>query len=424
MNPALTYEEAIAYISSRERFGSKLGLEQIGKLLARLGNPQKAMQYVHVAGTNGKGSTTSMITGALCAAGYRTGMYISPSVESFAERIQINMEPISDDALASAVTEVKAAAEQMEADGDGVVTEFEVVMAAAFLAYKEAGCEIAVLETGLGGRLDATNIIDRPRVAVIVSVSFDHVGVLGDTLTQITREKCGIIKDGCPVVSYVEQQDEVLAVLHDHCRTVGSQLVIPAIDRFAVIELGLDGTKFVYDGEEYFTRMTGVHFAKNALSAIEALRLLAAQGMKISPEAIKAGVAGKPMTARMEKINDTPCILLDGAHNPDGVVMLEHTLDEYFDSPVGIIGMMKDKDIEKVLEKIAPKFSKIYTVTVDNPRSETADNLAKTVKKYCADVHACESVESAIELAKAENKDFCVCGSLYLCSQARKILKK
>ncbi len=428
MNPALTYEEALAYITSRERFGSKLGLEQIGKLLARLGDPQKAMQYVHVAGTNGKGSTTSMIAGALCAAGYRTGMYISPSVESFAERIQINMEPISDDALAAAVTEVKAAAEQMEADGDGVVTEFEVVMAAAFLAYKEAGCEIAVLETGLGGRLDATNIIDRPRVAVIVSVSFDHIGVLGDTLTQITREKCGIIKDGCPVVSYVEQQDEVLTVLRDHCAAVGSQLVIPAIERFAVTELGLDGTKFVYDGEEYFTRMTGAHFAKNALSAIEALRLLAAQGLEISPEAIKTGVAGKPMTARMEKINDKPCILLDGAHNPDGVAKLCETIDTLLAGKriITVMGMFADKDYEKCIPEIARHSDVFIATTPPSPRAlpakETFALANGKAKLTCIAQNPRMAFITARRFAKDDDVILC-CGSLSFLGGCKKTLE-
>ena len=427
MTTTLTYEEALAYIASRERFGSKLGLEQISKLLARLGNPQKAMQYVHVAGTNGKGSTTSMIAGALTAAGYRTGMYISPSVESFAERIQIDMEQIDNDTLAQVVTEVKAAAEAMEADGDGIVTEFEVVMAAAFLAYKAAGCQIAVLETGLGGRLDATKVIDRPLVAVIVSISFDHVGVLGDTLTQITQEKCGIIKDGCPVVTYTEQAEEALAVLRAHCEAVGSTLVVPSQADFCVTELGLDGTRFVYAGEEYFTRMTGVHFAKNALSAIEALKLLQEAGYELSAESIQAGVSGKPMTARMEKINDSPCILLDGAHNPDGVAKLCDTIDTLLAGKriITVMGMFADKDYEKCIPEIAKRSDVFIATTPPSPRALPAkETFALANGKAgltCIAPHTHMAFITARRFAKNNDVILC-CGSLSFLGECKKTL--
>ena len=183
------YENALAYVVSRERFGSKLGLAQIGRLLERLGNPQDKLKCIHVAGTNGKGSTTAMIAGALTAAGYQTGMYVSPSVEMFAERIQVNMQPADEASLANAIFSVKAAADAMEAAGEGIPTEFEIVTAAAFLIYQQAGCDFAVLETGLGGRYDATNIIQKPLAAVIMSVSYDHMAVLGGTLSKIAAEK-------------------------------------------------------------------------------------------------------------------------------------------------------------------------------------------------------------------------------------------
>lgn len=412
-----TYEEALAYIASRERFGSKLGLEPIGRLLDRLGNPQKGMNFIHVAGTNGKGSTTSMIAGALTAAGYQTGMYISPSVEAFSERIQINMAPAAEDRIAEAVFAVKAAADAMEAAGEGTPTEFEIVTSAAFLVYRRYGCDFAVLETGLGGRYDATNIIDPPLVAVITSVSYDHMAVLGDTLEKIAAEKCGIIKSGCPVVTYAEQRPEALQTIQDHCAATGSPLVIPRLDAFSVVSLDLNGTRFRYHGKDYVTPMTGIHFAKNALCAIEALNLLAEAGYAVDGAAIAAGIAGKPMAARMEKIYDAPCVLLDGAHNPDGIEKLCQTIDTVLKGRriITVMGMLRDKEYDKCIPEIARRSNVFIATTPPSSRALPARETAAFAYGKAALVCIAQRTDmafiSAMRFAKPGDVVLC-CGSL------------
>ena len=413
----MTYKQATEYIDSFLMFGSKLGLTRITKLLSDLGNPQDTLKFIHIAGTNGKGSTAYYCESVLRHAGYKVGMFVSPYIVDFRERFQINSQMISESDLCDIVARIKAICDTYPKDE--LPTEFEIVTAIGMVYFAEQKCDMVVLEVGLGGRLDSTNVIKTPDVCAITSLSLDHTQYLGETIDQIAYEKGGIIKAGAPVVLYPLQESGALETIEQICRERNSKLIIPNLAN--TLEKSIFGEKVEFDGLEFRLAIPGDKQKYNASVAITALRECS---LELDDEQIVKGLESAKIPARLEVLSTNPKILLDGAHNPDGVVMLEHTLDEYFDSPVGIIGMMKDKDIEKVLEKIAPKFSKIYTVTVDNPRSETADNLAKTVKKYCADVHACESVESAISCAQAENKDFCVCGSLYLCSQARKILKK
>lgn len=413
----MNYKQATEYIDSFLMFGSKLGLTRITKLLSDLGNPQDTLKFIHIAGTNGKGSTAYYCESVLRHAGYKVGMFVSPYIVDFRERFQINSQMISESDLCDIVARIKEICDRYPKDE--LPTEFEIVTAIGMVYFAEQKCDMVVLEVGLGGRLDSTNVIKTPDVCAITSLSLDHTQYLGETIDQIAYEKGGIIKAGAPVVLYPLQESGALETIKQICRERNSKLIIPSLAN--TLEKSIFGETIEFDGLEFRLAIPGDKQKYNASVAITALRECS---LELDDEQIVKGLESAKIPARLEVLSTNPKILLDGAHNPDGVVMLEHTLDEYFDSPVGIIGMMKDKDIEKVLEKIAPKFSKIYTVTVDNPRSETADNLAKTVKKYCADVHACESVESAIELAKAENKDFCICGSLYLCSQARKILKK
>lgn len=427
--PTSSYENALAYIASRERFGSKLGLEQIRNLLNRLGNPQKQLKYIHVAGTNGKGSTTAMISCALTNAGYRTGMYISPSVDQFSERIQIDMVPAEDAVIAEAIFDVKAAADAMEAAGEGIATEFEVVTAAAFLIYHRANCDFVVLETGLGGRYDATNIIDQPLISVIVSVSYDHMAVLGNTLTAITTEKCGIIKNGCPVVTYAEQPSEVLDTIRAACAEQGSRLVVPDLQAFSLTELDLDGARFVYQGQTYATSMPGLHFAKNALTAIEVLRLLNEAGYSVPADAVASGIAVHSMTARMEKINDTPCILMDGAHNPDGVEKLCQTIDTVLTGRrlITVMGMFRDKDYAVCIPEIARR-SQVFIATTPPshralPARETAKIASGLAPLVCIAQRPKMALLSAIRFAKPEDVILC-CGSLSFLGDCKRYLKE
>ena len=422
------YENALAYVVSRERFGSKLGLAQIGRLLERLGNPQDKLKCIHVAGTNGKGSTTAMIAGALTAAGYQTGMYVSPSVEMFAERIQVNMQPADEASLANAIFSVKAAADAMEAAGEGIPTEFEIVTAAAFLIYQQAGCDFAVLETGLGGRYDATNIIQKPLAAVIMSVSYDHMAVLGGTVSKIAAEKCGIIKDGCPVVTYAEQAPEALETIRAACAAAGSQLIVPDLSDFAVLSVDLNGTRFTYRGNEYWTKMPGVHFAKNALSAIETLHLLAKAGYAIDDAAIAAGIAGKPMAARMEKIYDAPCVLLDGAHNPDGVEKLCQTMDSLLKDRriITVMGMFRDKDYAKCIPEIARRSHVFIATTPPSQRAlparETAALASGKAPLVCIAQRPQMALISALRFAGPDDVVLC-CGSLSFLGRCKETMQ-
>lgn len=411
------YEAAMAYIATREKFGSKLGLEQIGKLLAKLGDPQKGMKFVHVAGTNGKGSTSTMIAGALTAAGYRTGLYISPAVFDFNERIQLDMEPVSDADMADAILTVKQAADELAAEGSGEATEFEVETAAAFLTYRRKQCDVAVLEVGLGGRYDATNIIDTPEAAVIASISEDHKAILGDTLAKIAAEKCGIIKGGCPVVTYVDQAPEALEEIRRQCAEKGSALTVPDADAFRVESISLDGTRFTYGGTEFMTRMVGVHFAKNALNAIEALRILRGKGWKISEADIAAGVGTKPMTARMEKINDVPCVLMDGAHNPDGIAKLCDTIDTLLAGKriITVMGMFRDKDYAVCIPQIARRSNVFIATTPPTGRALKAQETAELAWGLAPQVCIAQRVDmallSALRFARKDDIVLC-CGSL------------
>ncbi len=413
----MTYKQATEYIDSFLMFGSKLGLTRITKLLSDLGNPQDKLKFIHIAGTNGKGSTAYYCESVLRHAGYKVGMFVSPYIVDFRERFQINSQMISQDDLCDIVARIKAICDRYPKNE--LPTEFEIVTAIGIVYFAEQKCDMVVLEVGLGGRLDSTNVIKTPDVCAITSLSLDHTEFLGETIDKIAYEKGGIIKAGAPVVLYPLQEPKAKEKIEQICKERNSRLVIPNLAK--TLEKSIFGETVEFDGLKFTLSIPGDKQKYNACVAIEALRECSLQ---LCDEQIVKGIESAKIPARLEVLSTNPKVLLDGAHNPDGVVMLEHTLDEYFDSPLGIIGMMKDKDIDRVLEKIAPKFSKIYTVTVDNPRSQTARDLAESAKKYCADVVACESVEQAIALAKSEGKDFCVCGSLYLCSQARKILKK
>ncbi len=413
----MNYKQATEYIDSFLMFGSKLGLTRITKLLSDLGNPQDSLKFIHIAGTNGKGSTAYYCESVLRHAGYKVGMFVSPYIVDFRERFQINSQMIPERDLCDIVARIKAICDKYPKDE--LPTEFEIVTAIGMVYFAEQKCDMVVLEVGLGGRLDSTNVIKTPDVCAITSLSLDHTQYLGETIDKIAYEKGGIIKAGAPVVLYPEQETLAFETIKKICSERNSKLIIPSLAK--TLKKSIFGETIEFDGLEFRLAIPGDKQKYNASVAITALRECS---LELDDEQIVKGIESAKIPARLEVLSTNPKVLLDGAHNPDGVVMLEHTLGEYFDFPIGIIGMMKDKDIDKVLEKIAPKFSKIYTVTVDNPRSESAQELAKSVKKYCADVQACESVDSAIALAQKTGKDFCVCGSLYLCSQARKILKK
>lgn len=414
----MTYKQATEYIDSFLIFGSKLGLERVTKLLDDLGNPQDKLKFIHVAGTNGKGSVCAYCSSILKEAGYKTGLFTSPYIIDFRERFQINGEMISEDELCSIVEKIKSIVDTYPADE--IPTEFEIVTAIGMLYFYQNNCDVVVLEVGLGGRFDSTNVIKNPLVSVICSISLDHTAQLGDTVDKIAFEKAGIIKENCESVLYPVQKEEVFKVIEDVAIKKHSNLTIAKNERISIVDRHISGDIIRFNDMDIALKIPGMFQPLNFITAVTTIEK---SGLKVSDNQIKNGAEKAFFPARLQLFSESPKILLDGAHNPDGVKALQEHLEKYFDRPTAIIGMMKDKDVSSVLSEIAPLFSKIITVTVNNPRSLTADELAEKAKKYCNNVTAMANYEKAILFEQQKNEDFVVCGSFYLCSDALKILE-
>ena len=420
----MTYQQALNEVNKRLRFGSVLGLERISILLEKLGNPQKKLKFVHVAGTNGKGTTCTYISSILCESGYRTGLYTSPYVVDFRERFQINGEMITQEELIRQVEIVGPVADSISMDGEDI-TEFEFITALALNWYAEKNCDIVVLEVGLGGRFDATNVIDCPLAAVIASISLDHTAILGDTIEKIAFEKAGIVKNNCHVVMYPKQNEKALGVFENICKERGAYLLLTSVDALKILETNLFGTHFVLDGEAYYIPFSGIHQVYNAANAINAVRVLQRKGLNISAAAVKSGLKKASIPARMEILSEKPLIIIDGGHNPGCGEALQKVIEENLKGKkiTAIMGMMSDKDSHSYLKDVAPYFSKIITVTPDNPRSMPAKELAEAAKEFCKNTVAVKTNMEAVELALKDDI-IIICGSFYMAAELRPIIKK
>lgn len=420
----LNYEQALDYIHSHKRFGSKLGLERIGELMRLLGNPQEKLRFVHVAGTNGKGSTSIMTAAILRAAGYRTGLTVSPFVVDFCERVQIDGSVISHEELSEEITRIQPFADQVEG-----LTEFELITAAAFDLFHRKNCEIAVAEVGLGGRFDATNMIPKPLVSVITPIGLDHTQILGDTIEQIAFEKCGIIKPGVPVVTSPAQDIDALPVLLEQCAYRGSTLSQPTLNAAEQVRLSLNGTDFVYQGFSMHVPLLGQYQIANALTAMKAAELAVQQctNQPLSMQAVQEGLAFVRFPARMEIVCRHPLTILDGAHNPQGAKALAESLSLLGKRPItAVMGMLADKNSTDALKLLAPHFRRLICVTPDNPRALDGHELAARADKLGLPASAAHSIEEAWELASAvaasEQGAVVICGSLYLAGQMRNVI--
>lgn len=422
----MTYLEAITYINEAEKLGSRPGLDTIKALLRRLGDPQRAVPVVHVAGTNGKGSVTAYIACILSAAGYRVGRFTSPDLHAFPERISINGQDIPEERVAELTSKLAVHAAEMARLGEGSPTIFELSTAMAFLYFKEQGCDLVVLEVGLGGRLDCTNVVENLLAAVITPIGMDHMAVLGDTLAKIAGEKAGIIKPGCPVAS-AWQEPEADRVIRDTCRTLGGLLSLVTPDLVRVGPYDMDRQFFDYGPfQELSISLLGEHQVYNAALAVQAVLLVRGQGFSVPEDAIRRGLSETSWPGRFELLHRCPVILADGAHNPHGVHSLAESLKRYFPGRrvAFLAGVLADKDFNAMFQEILPLASRFYTVAPPSKRALSAGALAAFLKTICdVPVTPADSVSAAMEACLAamnEEEIFCAFGSLYYIDEVRR----
>lgn len=429
--------DPIAYINTPHWQASRLGLERIRELLERLGRPQDRLKFVHVAGTNGKGSICAYLASILGAAGHRTGMFTSPYIERFEERIRVDGAMISPDELRDVTLAVREHAEALAEETGDHPTEFELMTAVALEHFARCGCDIVVLEVGLGGRLDSTNVIDAPEACVIARIGLDHTALLGNTLAAIAGEKAGIVKEGSAVVSW-PQEPEAMAVIEHAAAEHGCELRVPD---FAQLEEGAirweDGASpfrsFSYkEWADLRTGILGSYQPQNATVALEAVDVLRGRGWRIPDEAVRAGVAQTRWPGRFEIVEggsspDGFAIVVDGGHNPQGARALADSLAEVFPGcrPVFVIGVLEDKDYPRMLEDVLPLGSAFVCVTPDNPRALPAHKLARAIRWTGQDLLGCsacvnpvvardfeDAIRRARELAGPDGL-ICAFGSLY-----------
>ena len=417
----MDYAKALDYIHSLSKFGSKPGLDRVSRLVSLASNPQNDLKFIHIAGTSGKGSTASFCASILKEAGYKVGLYTSPYVIDFRERFQVGGELIGKDEFCSLVERLIPLVDEINRGGE-VITEFEFNTALGFLYFKEQKCDVVVLEVGMGGRFDATNIIENPLVSIITSIGLDHVDYLGDTIDKIAFEKCGIIKNACPTVSYPMQKDAAKDVISKICKERGSALSIPSLDALSVAQISIGSAEFNFEGEDYKVNMAGEHQIYNAITAITAVKCLNDCGFKIDRESIKRGVSAVTCPARLEVISEKPLIIIDGAHNADKVKALYSFVKQFSGKIVSVCGMLRDKDYTLAASLIAPLCKKIVTVTPDNPRALSAEALAGVLAPYCKDCISAPSVSEGAKLAfnSLSEGDVLLCwGSLYIAGEVR-----
>ena len=429
----MNYQEALDFIHGTYKFGSKLGLENVTYLLELLGKPQESLKVIHIAGTNGKGSTASYIHNVLKEAGYKVGLYTSPYLESFTERIQINGVNIPEDRLAELACLVKEKIQIMVNEGKNHPTEFEVVTALAFLYYAEEQIDYLVLEVGLGGRLDATNVVENPIASVITPIGYDHMEYLGDTLEKIAFEKGGIIKQNGCTITY-PQTVGVIAVFEELCSNRNNELYVASFESLIIQYSGIDYQLFntVIQEKEYSNvkiQLAGIHQIYNCCTALTAIEVLRRErGLIIEDEAIYKGLLSTKWPGRMEILSKKPITIIDGAHNIHGAEALklniEKLLGDY--SITLVIGMLEDKDVDGFLQLVIPAVDKVITTKPNNPRGLRAELLMDKVIPYGKSVYAIEEINKAIDTALEITKDdeaVLFAGSLYMIGEVRSILK-
>ncbi|WP_419742401.1 bifunctional folylpolyglutamate synthase/dihydrofolate synthase [Paraclostridium dentum] len=428
----MNYNEALQFIHESHKFGMRLGLDNIKKLLELLGNPQNNLNIIHVAGTNGKGSTCSFISSILKESGYKVGLYTSPFLETFTERIRVNGENIREEEVGKIVSLIKEKIEIMVSEGYSYPTEFEIVTAMAFYYYNQEKVDFVALEVGLGGRYDATNVIDKPVVSAITSISLDHTGILGDTLGKIAFEKGGIIKEDCPTIVY-PQQEEASEVIKNICAEKKSKYIECDFKNIEIKSSNINSQIYScnINGKELRDleiKLIGDHQIKNSIVALNVIDYLNdIKITNISEENIRKGLLETKWPGRIEKISENPMFIIDGAHNEEGAKSLANSIDKYFENKnkILVIGMLEDKDIESVLDLLIPKFNNVITTTPDNPRAIDANKLKEKIERYNIEVTCKPNIKEAVDYAlEISNKDDVIisAGSLYMIGNVRTII--
>lgn len=396
----MNYEEARVYLDEVSKYGSVLGLDNMRELLGRLGNPQDDLKFIHISGTNGKGSALSYMSTILSGAGFRTGRYISPTLYAYRERIQVDGVMIDRESLAALVTVVKEAVDAMEAENKGNPTVFEVETALSFLYFKEQKCDIVVLETGLGGTLDATNVVKTTVMEMISSIGMDHMEFLGGTLQEIAENKAGIIKPHTWVVS-AEQDPQAAEVIKRVCREKDCKLSVVDPDAFQDVHYGYEKQTFTYKNwKDVEITLAGTYQVTNAALALEAVEALRKLGYSLTEEQVRKGMKAAFWRGRFSVIHKNPVVVIDGAHNPAAAKVLKNSLETYFQGKNlhFIMGVFADKDYQSVIEMTAPLAKHIITIeTPGNPRALSAVKLKEAVEKVNPSVEAAGSIREAVE---------------------------
>lgn len=396
----MNYEEARAFLDEVGKTGSVLGLESMKELLKRLENPQDQLKFIHISGTNGKGSELAFLSEILTEAGYRTGRYISPTLYSYRERIQVDGQRIDRESLARHVSAVRDAVEAMEAEGLPAPTVFEVETAVSFLYFCEKKCDIVMLETGMGGALDATNVVKTTILEVIASIGMDHMGFLGNTLAEIAENKAGIIKPGTCVVS-AKQEPEAEKVIRRVSDQMHAKLSVVDLERLSEVQYGYEKQSFTYKNwKNVEITLAGTYQITNATLALEAVEALRELGYNLSDEQVRMGMKRAAWRGRFSVIHRDPIVVIDGAHNPAAAEVLRSSIETYFKGKklYYIFGVFADKDYEKVIETTAPLAEQIITVqTPGNPRALPAEELKCAVEKVNPNVSSAATIEEAVE---------------------------
>lgn len=410
----MNYNDAVSFITAKSKFGSKFGLDTIKRLLSEIGNPEDKLKFVHIAGTNGKGSTLCYLSSILICAGYKVGSYSSPSVFSYNERFMIGMNPIGDDEVARILTAVIEAADRIKKEGYDA-TAFEIETAAAFLCFLENGCDICVIETGLGGRLDATNAVKNKLLAVITEIGLDHCQILGNDLASIAKEKLAIA-DGVPLCT-VMQKKEIMPLFLNHLMTYFAMDYEP-------LESSLDGQVFTFEGEDYFIRLLGDHQIQNASLAVLAAKVLNDTGVFISMDARHLGLIEAVWHGRFEIIRKKDNVfVLDGAHNKDGAEALAKTVKKYFagEKVGGVVATFADKDYHATLKEFASCFDEIKAVDAVGDRSLDKNTLYKEASRLVKASVGKNLLDGISDMAK-RYKTVVICGTLSVLKDARSII--